>query len=73
MLVLGWVVRGIWDNVVCEGRFLVYGGYPFDIVVFDYIPFPIFTHTTGMTHFLASRVQLQTAQHSSHNKSLTIK
>ena len=23
-----------------------------DIVVFDYIPFPIFTHTTGMTHFL---------------------
>jgi len=21
-------------------------------VVFDYIPFPIFTHTTGMTHFL---------------------
>jgi len=25
-----------------------------DIVVFDYIPFPIFTHTTGMTHFLES-------------------
>jgi len=23
-----------------------------DIVVFDYIPFPIFKHTTGMTHFL---------------------
>jgi len=23
-----------------------------DIVVFDYIPFPIFTHTTGLTHFL---------------------
>jgi len=23
----------------------------FDIAVFDYIPFPIFTHTTGMTHF----------------------
>jgi len=22
-----------------------------DIVVFDYILFPIFTHTTGMTHF----------------------
>ena len=22
-----------------------------DIVVFDYIPFPIFAHTTGMTHF----------------------
>ena len=22
-----------------------------DIVVFDYIPFPGFTHTTGMTHF----------------------
>jgi len=23
-----------------------------DIVVFDYITFPIFTNTTGMTHFL---------------------
>ena len=23
-----------------------------DIVVFDHIPFPIFTHTTGITHFL---------------------
>jgi len=23
-----------------------------DIVGFDYIPFTIFTHTTGMTHFL---------------------
>jgi len=23
-----------------------------DIVVFDYIPFPIFTHIMGMTHFL---------------------
>ena len=23
-------------------------------VVFDYIPFPVFTHTTGMTHFLDS-------------------
>jgi len=22
-----------------------------DIVVFDYIHFPVFTHTTGMTHF----------------------
>jgi len=22
-----------------------------DIVVFDYIPFPVLTHTTGMTHF----------------------
>jgi len=22
-----------------------------DIVVFDYIPFPIFTHATGMTYF----------------------
>jgi len=22
-----------------------------DTVVFDYIPFPVFTHTTGMTHF----------------------
>ena len=25
-----------------------------DIVVFDYITFPIFTNTTGMTHFLDS-------------------
>jgi len=23
-----------------------------DIVAFDYTPFPIITHTTGMTHFL---------------------
>jgi len=22
-----------------------------DIVVFDYIPFPVLTHTMGMTHF----------------------
>ena len=22
-----------------------------DIVVFDYIPFPVLTHTKGMTHF----------------------
>jgi len=29
-----------------------------DIVVFDCIPFPIFTHThtTGMTHFLAKQM-----------------
>jgi len=24
--------------------------------VFDYIPFPIFIHTTGMTHFLDKKV-----------------
>jgi len=23
--------------------------------VFDYIPFPVFTYTTGMTHFQASQ------------------
>ena len=26
---LGWVVRGVWDNTVCEGWVPVYGGYPF--------------------------------------------
>jgi len=29
-----------------------------DIVVFDYIPFPIFTHTTGITHFLGLNLEL---------------
>ena len=26
---LGWVVRGIRDDAVCEGRFSIYGGCPF--------------------------------------------
>ena len=26
---LGWVVRGIWDDAVCEGRISIYGGCPF--------------------------------------------
>jgi len=28
-----------------------------DIAVFDYIPFPIFTHTMGMTHFLGNLIR----------------
>ena len=28
MLVLGWVIQGIWENAVCERWLSVYGGYP---------------------------------------------
>jgi len=31
-----------------------------DIVVFDCIPFPVFTHTTGMTHFQDTELCLST-------------
>ena len=27
-----------------------------DVVVFDYIPFPVFTDTAGMTHFQFSQI-----------------
>ena len=30
-----------------------------DTVVFDYIPFPISTHTTGITNFLETRWKLR--------------
>jgi len=33
--VLGWVVRGIRDNAVCEGRFSVYGCCPFSRCLVD--------------------------------------
>ena len=41
-----------------------------DIVVFDNIPFPIFTHTTGMTHFLDVLDTLDPVQQCSKHKKL---
>jgi len=43
--------------------------------MFDYIPFPSFTHTTGMTHFLALLllVQFQTHDTFSEKDVLTLK
>ena len=35
VFVLGWAVRGIRDNAVCEGRFPVYGGCPFSRCLVD--------------------------------------
>ena len=46
----GWVYVHVGGGVAC----LII----IDIVVFDYIPFPVFTHTTGMTLFQFSEVHV---------------
>ena len=49
------VVQRSLHRALLRNVFSVCGGIKYtliDIFVFDYIPFPIFTHTTGMTHFL---------------------
>jgi len=47
---VGVIIKVILQNARCNNK-------DNDIVVFDYIPFPVFTHTMWMTHFQKKNVE----------------